>query len=264
VRRFAYGLGRLWLVPVVLVIWQFTAPLMESPYFPTPARIATRMYELWLSGPPSHLFLTEEVGIDVVPSLIRLLGGWLGASLIGIILGIALGRSARLSGYVDPLLQFGRAIPPPTLLPVFLVLFKIGDGMQLATIVFGIIWPVLLNTIDGARYVDRLHLETARVFMLTWRQRLFRIILPEAAPKIFAGLRLSLSLALILMVVSEFIGSTNGIGYHLMNAQGDFDFPGLWADVVLLGLLGVALNGSLITVERHTLGWYHRQRQPTS
>jgi ABC-type nitrate/sulfonate/bicarbonate transport system permease component len=263
VRRFANGLARLWLIPVVAVVWQLTAPLMNSPYFPQPSQIVVRLYELWLSGPASHLFLTDEVGANVAPSLARLLGGWIMAGLIGIVLGIALGRSSRLSGYIDPLLQFGRAMPPPTLLPVFLALFRIGTQLEVATIVFGILWPVLLNSIDGARYIDRLHLETARVFMLTGPQRLFRIILPESAPKIFAGLRLSLSLALILMVVSELVGSTDGIGFSLLTAQQGFDYTGIWACILLLGILGVALNVSLVSVERRMLAWYHRQRQTT-
>ncbi len=260
-RRLGRGLAGLWLIPIVLVFWQLTAPLFESAYFPPPAEIGARMYELWLSGPPSHLFLTEDVGANVVPSLVRLLGSWLAASLAGIVLGVAIGRSARVAEYLDPLMQFGRAIPPPTLVPLFLVIFKIGTGMEVATIVFGITWPVLVNSVDGARYVDRLHMEAAQVFRLSRTQRLFRIILPEAAPKIFTGLRLSLSLSLVLMVVSEFIGATNGLGYELFNTQNYFAYTDSWAIVLLLGLLGVVLNASLRAIERRALGWYQRERQ---
>src|SRR5262245_35176894 len=152
------GLARLWIVPVVLVAWEIGTRWAEQAYFPPPSKIIMRMHTLWLSGPPSELFLSEKVHEDVWPSLARLLGAWLAASLAGIVVGVALGRSALLADYIDPLLQFGRSIPPPTLLPVFLAMFAIGPKMQIATIIFGIIWPVLLNSIEGARTIDRLHL----------------------------------------------------------------------------------------------------------
>ena len=99
--------------------------------------------------------------------------------------------------------------------PFFLFVFKIGTPMEVASIAFGVVWPVLVNTIDGARHVHPGQLETARAFRVGPVQRLVRVILPAAAPKIFAGLRLGLALALILMIVSEFQGATDGIGYEV-------------------------------------------------
>jgi ABC-type nitrate/sulfonate/bicarbonate transport system permease component len=262
-RRAGARLARLWIIPVAVLLWEAVTRLAQGAYFPPPSAIAAEMYTLWLSGPASRLFLTDTVSEHVWPSLGRLLRAWVEAGLIGVVLGVALGRSARLADYVDPLVQFGRAIPPPTLLPLFLALFSIGPEMQIATIIFGIVWPVLLNSIEGARYVDRLHLETATVFRLSRAQRLLRIILPEAAPKIFAGLRLSLSLALILMVISEMVGSTDGIGYSLVLALRESELPTMWAWILMLGILGLILNAILIGAERRILAWHHRERQAT-
>lgn len=259
--RVGRGLARLWLVPIVVLAWEIVTRVVGDVYFPPPSAIVVRMHELWLSAPASEFFLTETVHENVWASLGRLLRAWLLASVIGIVLGVALGRSSRLADYVDPLVQFGRAIPPPTLLPLFLALFAIGPQMQMATIIFGIVWPVLLNAIEGSRYVDRLHLETATVFRLGRAERLLRIILPEAAPKIFAGLRVSLSLALILMVLSELVGSTDGIGFSLLAAQRDFDTVAMWAWIIMLGVLGLLLNATLLAIERRALGWHHRERQ---
>jgi ABC-type nitrate/sulfonate/bicarbonate transport system permease component len=261
VARAGRALARLWLVPVAVALWEVVTRQAGDVYFPPPSAIAVRMYELWFSAPASELFLTETVHENVWASLWRLLRAWLLASLVGIVLGVALGRSRRLADYVDPLVQFGRAIPPPTLLPLFLALFAIGPQMQMATIVFGIVWPVLLNSIEGARYVDRLHLETATVFRFSRIQRLRWILLPEAAPKIFAGLRVSLSLALILMVISELVGSTDGIGFSLLAAQREFDTVAMWAWIIMLGVLGLVFNATLLATERRVLGWHHHQRQ---
>jgi ABC-type nitrate/sulfonate/bicarbonate transport system permease component len=136
--------------------------------------------------------------------------------------------------------------------------------MEVATIAFGTIWPILLNTIDGASSVDPVQLETARAFRLSRGQQLTRLIIPSAMPKIFTGFRLSLSLALILMVFSELVGSTNGVGYEMLNAQNSFDLSLLWCTIVLLGILGYLLNVVLNGVERVLLSWHRGARQAAS
>ncbi|GII83070.1 nitrate ABC transporter permease [Sphaerisporangium siamense] len=254
-------LARLWLVPIALAAWEAGTRLAASDYFPPPSLILVRARELWFSGPAGRLFLTDEAVGDFLPSLGRMFGGWAVACVLGVGLGVAIGRSRALAGYVDPLVEFGRAIPPPALVPLFIVLFKLGTEMQVATIVYGVIWPVLINAIDGARHVDRLHVETARVFRLGRVQRLFRVVLPAAGPKVFAGLRLSVSLAVILMVLSELVGSTDGIGHQLLSTQQNFDLAGTWSVIVLLGVLGLALNGAFLVLERRVLSWHLRARQ---
>lgn len=245
---------RHWLVLAAAVgLWQLWAAHRNSPYFPPPSVILPQMHQLWFSGPAAHLFLTHDAMSNIVPSLIRVLVG-LGTSVaVAVPLGIALGRSPVVTGFLDPLLQFARSVPVVTAAPVFIALFKIGTQMEVATIVIGTIWPLLLNTIDGASGLDPVKVETALVFRLSRWDRLTRLIIPSALPKIFTGLRLSLSLSLILMVFSEFVGSTNGIGYEMTSASGEFDLPVFWAVLVLLGILGYALNAVLYAVERLAL-----------
>ncbi|MEV4393114.1 ABC transporter permease [Nonomuraea sp. NPDC049607] len=240
------SLARLWAVPVVVALWELATRAAGNPYFPPPSTIALRLGDLWISRAALD---------DLSRSLGRLLTGWVVAGVAGVAAGVAMGRSPLLARFVDPAVQFCRALPPPALLPVFLALFSTGTLMQVATIACGIVWPVLINAADGARNVDRLHLDTARVFRLSAGQRLLRVVLPSAAPKILAGLRLSLSLALILMVIAEFF-ATDGVGFRLRAAQRSFDLPGMWAAVTVLGVLGYLLNQVFLMVERRMVANY--------
>jgi ABC-type nitrate/sulfonate/bicarbonate transport system permease component len=263
-RRRAAEIGGKWLVFAgAVALWQLATVAAQDPFFPTPQVIGSKMVDLWLSGPPSHLFLTEAVGEEVVPSLLRLLSGFLAASVIGITLGLALGRSDNAYAYLSPTLNFLRSIPPPALLPVFFVLFGVDTEMQLALIVFGIIWPILLNTIDGAHTLDETVVETTRSMRLSKPRFLATVVFPAALPKIFAGLRVSLSLALILMVISELVGSNDGIGHQMILAQSSFDLRGMWAGIVLLGILGYVLNALLLTVQNRVIGWHTRSKSLT-
>ena len=169
----AAALARRWLPLAVLAgCWEAAARTAGSAFFPPPSLIAGRMRELWFSGPAGHLFLTGEATGDVLPSLGRMALGLALSAAAGIVLGLALGRSERALAYLNPILQFARVIPPPTLVPVFIVLFDLGTRMQVASIVFSAVWPVLLNTADGARSVDPTQMDTAGAFRLSGPDRL--------------------------------------------------------------------------------------------
>jgi ABC-type nitrate/sulfonate/bicarbonate transport system permease component len=256
-RRVLGSLAQRWLVFVLFVlVWQLATAGGDNPYFPPPTQIVHKMYELWFSGPVTHAFLTDDAIANILPSIARLLGGWAIGVVIGVVFGIAIGRSPILRDFVNPLISFARAVPAPLLFPVFLIIFKLGAPMQLATIAFGVIWPVLLNTVDGASSVDQTQVDTARSFRIPRGQWLLGVVLPAALPKIFSGLRISLGLSLVLMVISELVGSTDGLGYELINAQNSFDNPALWAGIVLIGILGNVLNALLVLVERRVLAWH--------
>jgi ABC-type nitrate/sulfonate/bicarbonate transport system permease component len=254
--RLAGNLAQRW-VPFILLIglWEAVTRVSDSPFFPPPGEIAAKTHELWLSGPANRLFLTDLAIDNLLPSLGRMALALAGSAVVGIGVGIALGRSERVFAYLNPILQFSRAIPPPTLVPVFIVLFELGTQMQVASIIFSAIWPILLNTADGARSVTPLQMDTAEVFRFSAVDRIRYIVIPSALPKIFAGLRLALSLSLILMVFSELLpGTTNGIGFQLTDAQTRSDMPAMWSVIVLLGALGYLLNTILLAVERRVLG----------
>ena len=248
-------LARLVVLAAAVAAWQLGTKAADSPFFLPPSAIFPSMYHQWFSGPASHLWLTPDATANLLPSIARVLAGWVIAAVAGIALGVAIGRLPLLADLTEPIVHFARAVPAPVLVPVFLFVFNIGTPMEVAAIIFGVIWPVLLNSIDGARHVHPGHLETARAFRIPPAKRLARIILPSAAPKILAGLRLSLALALVLMIISEFVGSTNGIGHEMLQDQSLFNLPGMWGVIVLLGLLGMVLNAAFSLLERRVLAW---------
>ncbi|GHE06246.1 ABC transporter permease [Streptomyces alanosinicus] len=238
-----------------VVCWELAARARGSVYFPPPLRIARHARDLWFSGPAGHLFLTSAGAGTILPSLGRMAAGFALAGVAGIALGIAVGRSRRAYALCNPVLQFARAVPPPALVPVFVVVFDFGTPMQVASIAFSAVWPVLVNSAEGARATDPLRLQVAAVLRLTAPERLWFLILPSALPRIFAGLRLSLSLSLILMVFSELLpGSDNGIGFTLTDAQTRSDLLTVWSALLLLGALGYLLNTGLLAVERRLVG----------
>lgn len=246
-----------WAAFVVLVaLWQVAAVWAYHPYFPPPGEIAVAAGRMWFAGPPAELFLTDGARDFLLVSVARVLGGWVLAVLVGVALGVVFGLSRTAITCAGPVFAFFRSLPLPALVPVFVLLCTLGTPMVLTVIVFGSVWAVLLNTVDGVRSVDRVKTETARAFRLPFRVRLFGIVLPSALPKIFAGLRVSLSQALILLVVAELFAANGGLGDQLRDARNHFEFAGMWAVVVMIGVLGYAFNTALLAVERRALAWH--------
>jgi ABC-type nitrate/sulfonate/bicarbonate transport system permease component len=239
-------------VPIVLlVIWGVWSSGSDTYYFPPLTDIFKTFADTWLF---------ERVGSDVVPSLARLALGYGIACAVAVAAGLALGLSQPLRRATDPIVQFLRSIPPPALLPFGILVLGVGTSMKVFIIASVCLWPVLLNTIDGVAGVDPTLRETARVYAIRPRDQILRVTLPSAAPQIFAGMRTSLSLALILMVISEMIASTNGIGYFVLQSQRSFAIPEMWSGILLLGILGYVLNVVFVLIERRVLRWHRGAR----
>ncbi|WP_230396413.1 ABC transporter permease [Streptomyces blattellae] len=237
------------LVPVVaLVLWWVLSADNSSPFYPSLETILTNFRETWLF---------ERAGSDVVPSLTRLALGYLLAVAVGIPLGALLGRVRVVHLALQPAIQFARSIPATGLVPVSIVLLGIGDTPKIVLIAFVCVFPILLNTVDGVRGVERGLEDVGQTFRLTRRQRIFAIHLPSAAPQIFAGMRLSLSIAFIMMIVTEMMGATSGLGFVTLTAQQSFQIPLMWSGMILLGVLGALLNALFVLVERRVLRWHY-------
>ena len=237
-------------VAVIAVIWFWSAG-SDVYYFPPLKDVLNTFKDTWLF---------ERVGSDVVPSLVRLFIGYFIAVAVGIGGGIALGMSPVLRRIAAPIVEFLRAIPAPALLPFALLVLGVGNDSKIFVIAFVCLWPILLNAVDGVSGVDPTLTDTGRVYRIPASDRLRYVVLPAAAPQIFAGMRTSLSLALILMVISEMVASSNGIGYFVLQAQRSFAIPEMWSGIILLGLLGYVFNAVFLLFERRILAWHRGAR----
>jgi ABC-type nitrate/sulfonate/bicarbonate transport system permease component len=241
------------IVPIVAVmVWWQVSKESANPYFPPLSEIMTAFRHNWLF---------ERFGSDVLPSLFRLASGFAIAVILGIGGGIVLGMNQTLRRMMDPIVEFMRAIPAPAMIPFGIIVLGVGDLMKIAIIVLVCLSPILLTTIDGVRGVEPRILDSAAVYQLPTSDRLFRIILPSASPQIFSGLRSSISLALVVMVISEMIASTNGIGFFVLQSQRTFDLPDMWSGVLLIGILGYLLNLVLVLMEHYMLRWHRGARR---
>ncbi|GIJ76211.1 ABC-type nitrate/sulfonate/bicarbonate transport system, permease component [Micromonospora phaseoli] len=237
---------------LLLVIWGVATSTSTNRFFPGPLTIFEAFVDTWV-GPA----FVE----DVLPSLYRLGFGILASIVVGVAVGTLIGLVRWLRELLEPLLEFFRAIPPPVLIPVVMLLLGITDTMKVVVIVSGAIWPILLNTIDGVRATDSVMTETADSFQVTWWERLRFLVLPAASPRIMAGVRQGLSVALILMVISEMFASSSGLGYRIAYFQRNYLIAEMWSGILLLGLVGVFLAVAFGVVERRVLRWYHGIRE---
>ncbi len=240
------------LVPAGLVaLWWLVSADSQSFYFPPLSEILQAFSDTWLF---------ERALSDLVPSVGRLLIGYLIATVIGVGLGVFLGMSSILRAMTSGVLDFFRTMPPVALIPFAILVFGIGADMKISVIAFGALWPILLNTIDGIRSIDDQVRDLARSFQLSLRNRIFWVMLPSASPQIFAGMRASLSISVIMMVISEMLASTDGVGFAVLQAQRSFAIKEMWAGVILLGLVGYVLNLLFIVVEHRVLHWHRGVR----
>ena len=251
-------LSSVWLLVVFFVVWEFWTRSSPSLFVPPMTEIFQRFVEVWLSSDPTQLFLSDQFWADGRASLSRALVGWSLAATLGIGFGVVLGSWRPAAWFFDPIVRFGIATPSTILLPVAILLFGITSMMNIFLIAFGAIWVILVNTTDGVRSLHRTTVLTAKSLRLSRTRYLFKILLPGASPQIFTGLRVSIGIALILMVVSELFAASEGIGFYIVYAQRTFRYLDMWSAILLLAIIGVFANLVFAAAERRILRW-HRE-----
>lgn len=240
------------LIPVGLVLWYcISAVVAPSPFFPPAQDILNRFAELWLFA---------RVQSDVVPSLLNLFAGYFIAVVAGIIIGTLLGRIWWIREMGLPLINFGRSVPPIMIIPPLVLLLGIGDASKIFVIAIGAVFPIIITTMDGFRQIDPALVDVSKSLQLSGTRTLQKVYLPAAMPSIFGGLQTGLQIALVLMVSSEMIAATRGIGYLTMQAQLTFNSPSVWAGIILLALLGFCINLLFTLVKNYALSWHNKMR----
>jgi NitT/TauT family transport system permease protein len=191
----------------------------------------------------------------VAVSLERSLGGFALGVVTAVPLGILLGWYAPLERYLNPLLQFLRQFNSISLLPVFILFFGVGYLTKVVIIYWVVVWPILLSTVSGVKYVDPILVKYGRSLSLSDWQIFTRIVAPSAIPSIIAGMRLAATYSFLVLVASEQIGASSGLGYLVENAQYLMGIHILYVAVLMLVLLGFAANQSLVLLERRLTRW---------
>jgi len=231
-----------------VVLWQMIADakLVSPVFLPGPDRAWTSLVRGFTDG---------DLMAKVAGTLQHMLVGWLVASLVGIALGALIGSAPRGRAHITPTLEFLRPLPVSAIIPVAIAFFGLSQTMTLFVIAFGAVWPMLLSTVHGFAAVEPRLYEVARSLHLSRMAVIFKIGLPSASPDILAGMRISVTVALILSVVCEMLAGLDGLGLWILLSARAFRSADLFAGVILLGVIGYVTALAVAQVERRLLVW---------
>ena len=234
---------------VCLAAWEVLAranPAFET-YFPPVSRVLVTLVRLIVSG---------EVVPDVVATLSRYARGFALAAAIAVTVGVILGSSRFLLSFFAVPIEFLRPMPSVATIPIAILLLGLGDSMKIAVATYGATWPILLNTIDGVLRIDPILLATGRTLGLRRAHILWKIALPAALPYIVTGLRISLPIALIAITATEMLAGSDGLGFFILDVQRAMKIPQMYAGIVLVSLIGYALNRLFLMAEARAMAWH--------
>lgn len=238
-----------WLVFVLLLLlWECgsrSSPKLQL-YIPPVSRVVFSLGQLIVSG---------QVTAHLLTTLRRFMEGYLLASTIAVTLGVVLGYFRLVHSLLETLIEFLRPMPSVAIVPVAILLLGIGDSMIVAVTVYASTWPILINTIDGVRHIERTLIDTARTFGLARRRILWQIVLPAASPYIVTGLRVSLSIALILVTTAEMIAGSKGLGFFILDQERSLQSSNMYAGIILVAVLGYLLNRLFVVLEGKAMKW---------
>jgi NitT/TauT family transport system permease protein len=243
--KFGYGFTG---VILFLILWE-VAPrigLVDSTFLPPFSKVALAL---------GNLISTGKIFKHLFASLQRSLIGFTLGLIISIPLGLIIGWFAKVEKLLDPLLQTFRQTSALALFPVFILLFGIGEVSKVAIIFWGVQWPILLNTISGVKNVDPLLIKSAKSMGATPLTLFIKVILPGAFPTIFTGMRLSATSSILILIAAEMIGSNRGLGYLIYWAETSYEIPTMYAAIVTIAFLGLAVNYGLVFFGKKVMAW---------
>jgi NitT/TauT family transport system permease protein len=241
-------------IAALLALWEIAAASGQLPALSFP-----RMSEILATW--ERLIVSGELPGEVLPSIWRMFAGYFIGVGLGVVLGLLMGYFRLFYNLLEPITEVLRPIPSPAYLPIVILFLGIDDEMKIFMIAFASLFPVLLNTYSGVRSVDPIQLQTARTFGVSGRKLLWQVVLPASSPYIFTGMRISLAVALIVMVISEMVAASSGIGYFILSAQRGFKIREMFAGVLTLAVLGYVLNRLFLIIENRVLAWHYGYTQ---
>ena len=232
----------------LLAIWELICQsgIVSSLFLPAPTAIISALLQMIADG---------EIGMSLAASLYRILAGFFIGSLVGLAVGLVTGTSALMDKISTPIVNAIYPIPKIALLPLFILWLGIGELSKVTIIALGVFFPVAMNTYSGVKNVDTLLLKVAASFNASWWMTMKSVVLPNALPMIFAGLRLAAGTSLLLLVAAEMIAAQVGIGALILHYGDLMITDRLMAGVIVLSLLGLVFNLILQFLERKAIPW---------
>ena len=232
----------------LLAIWELICQsgVVSSLFLPAPTAIINALLQMIADG---------EIGVSLAASLYRILAGFFIGSLVGLAVGLVTGTSALMDKIGTPIVNAIYPIPKIALLPLFILWLGIGELSKVTIIALGVFFPVAMNTYSGVKNVDTLLLKVAASFNASWWMTMKSVVLPNALPMIFAGLRLAAGTSLLLLVAAEMIAAQVGIGALILHYGDLMITDRLMAGVIVLSLLGLVFNLILQFLERKAIPW---------
>ncbi len=243
--RFA---ARWYPVPLVLAIWEVLSRTgaVSKRLMPSLVEIAAAV---WAALENGDLLFHASI------SLGRAAMGYALAIAAGILLGVAMARSRLFDALFEPLFSFGYPVPKIALYPVFIFAFGLGSLSKVMLIFLECLYPITVNAFYGMRGVDRVHVWAAQNMGANPRQIFWRVLLPGAAPSIFAGLRVALPISLIVVIITEMIGESRGLGYYISYASASFEYATAFAGVAAVAIIGFTLDRLLVWLRNRLIFW---------
>lgn len=235
-------------VITIIVFWEsmFTLQLLSNYLFPSIIDVFKLFFnKSFLVDILNNAYLTVKASFI----------GFIMALSIAIPLGLIIGKNKYLMYFLEPIIEFLRPMPSSAIIPIALLFFGLGIKMIVFVVAFGSSWPILVSTIQGVKSIDKTMLDTVKMLRLNVIDKIFKIILPASSLYIFAGLRTSLAVSLILAVTAEMIAGSEGIGFYILDMERAFRINEMYAGIVVIGIIGYLLNKIFDLIQKKFIYW---------
>lgn len=231
---------------LLLVIWQlaFWGSDVNAALFPSPLQAFQALMDMVTNG-----VLLSHIG----SSMQRFAAGYISAVAIAVLLGLIFGRLPKLFQYINPAVQLLRPISPMAWMPFIVLWFGIGDIPAIVIIFIATFFPVLLSTVSAVGGIDPIYLKVSENFGIRQPQIMWKVIFPAAFPQIANGIHLALGTAWVFLVAGEMVGAQSGLGYLVIDARNNLRADILFADIIVIGLIGLLLDTLLKAAEKQIL-----------
>ncbi len=240
----------LWYGPLMIVaIWYcvFLMKIVNPLFLPPPHTVIAKLVVL---------LATPDVWMDICSTLWRVVISFVIASLVGIPIGLFMGYYKSVYRSFEIPVDFFRSLPALALFPLFMFFFGIGDTAKIVTAVFSCSLIIVVNAIYGVQNVTKTRQVIARLLRASRLEVFHKVVLMDALPQIFAGMRTGLSLAVVVVVVTEmFVGTTWGVGHRIFDSQLTYKVSEMYASIIIAGLIGYFLNKGFVAIEHRVVHW---------